>query len=370
VDAPLRIVLVTHYYPAHRGGVERIAGQLAERLAGTVDITWHASDCDPPPGHIRSVPAPCWNIAERRLGVPWPVWSPGAVRRLGESIRAADLVHLHDCLYLPNILAYLGARLAGKPVVVTQHVGEVPYRNPLLRAAVRIANRIFGRLILGGACRVVFESATVQRYFERFVRFRSAPVLIPNGVDTTQFKPAVDRAALRAQLGLPVDRPLLLFIGRFVEKKGLPILEELTARLPQAHWLFAGWGPLDPARWTRANVSVVHSPEASEIAPLYQAADLFVLPSVGEGIPLALQEAMACGTPALVGEETAAGVPGAEGVLLHEPASDVNRWEARIKALLPRLEEMRPRVAAFAREHWSWERCTGRYMELLRECAG
>ena len=370
MDAPLRIVLVSHYYPAHRGGVERIAGQLAERLAGVADITWHASDCDPPPARIRSVPARSWNITERRLGVPYPLWSPGAVRRLGESIRASDIVHLHDCLYLPNILAYLGARLAGKPVLVTQHVGEVPYRNPLLRAAVRLANRLVGRLVLGGACRVVFESATVQRYFERFVRFRAPPVLIANGVDTTQFKPAANRAALRAQLGVPADRPLLLFIGRFVEKKGLPILEELTARLPQAHWLFAGWGPLDPSRWRRANVTLIHSPQPDQIAPLYQAADLFVLPSVGEGIPLALQEAMACGTPALVGDETAAGCPQAGELLLHEPATDVDRWEARIRALLASgLEDLRPRVAAFAREHWAWDRCTERYLEVLRGCA-
>ena len=369
MDAPLRIVLVTHYYPAHRGGVERVAGLLAERLADRFQITWHASDCDPPPAHIRSVPARSWNVTERRLGVPYPLWSPGAVRRLGESIRDSDLVHLHDCLYQPTILAYCGARLAGKPVLVTQHLGEVPYRNPLLRAAMSSANRIFGRLVLGGACRVVFESASVKRYFERFVRFRKPPVLIPNGVDTTQFKPAENRAALRAQLRVPAQGPLLLFIGRFVEKKGLRILEELTSRLPQAHWLFAGWGPLDPARWRRANVTVIHSPSPDDIAPLYQAADLFVLPSVGEGIPLALQEAMACGTPALVGDETAAGVPGADELLLHEPPADVDRWEARIRVLLPALEQMRPRVAAFAREHWAWERCTERYAELLRECA-
>jgi len=48
---PLRITLVTHYYPAHRGGVERVAGQLAERLAraGVAKIDWHASDCDASP---------------------------------------------------------------------------------------------------------------------------------------------------------------------------------------------------------------------------------------------------------------------------------------------------------------------------------
>lgn len=53
-DLPtVRIVLVTHFFPAHRGGVEIVAGHLAEALArnSAATITWFASDCDP---------APCW----------------------------------------------------------------------------------------------------------------------------------------------------------------------------------------------------------------------------------------------------------------------------------------------------------------------
>jgi len=49
------------------------------------------------------------------------------------------------------------------------------------------------------------------------------------------------------------------------------------------------------------------------------------------------------------------------------------RWAARLQALLgspEKLESLRPRVAAFAREHWSWERCVATYAELLRTCAG
>lgn len=373
MSGPLRVTLVTHYFPSHRGGVERVAGLLAERLAraGAAEIAWHASDCDPPPGDtasVRSFPAKSCNLIERRLGVPYPFWTPRALRRLRSSIRESDVVHLHDCLYLPNIVAYGAARLAKRPILVTQHVGFVPYRNPLLRLAMSAANRVVGRLVLGGAAQVVFESASVRRYFERFVRFRRPPMTVPNGVDTGQFYPAADRAKLRAQLGVPGDRPLLLFIGRFVEKKGLPLLEELTARLPQVHWLFAGWGPHDPARWARPNVTVVQSPSPDAIAPLYQAADLFVLPSVGEGFPLAIQEAMACGTPALVGEETAAGCPEAGELLLHEPVPYLERWETRIRALLSQpstLEALRPRVAAFAREHWAWERCAQRYIDIL-----
>ncbi len=377
----IRVVLVTHYFPAHHGGVERVAGELAVRLArdGAARIEWHASDCDPPPPGapgVQCVPARSWNAVERLLGFPYPLWTPGSLWRLARAARRADVVHLHDCLYLPNLVAYAAARLARRPVLVTQHVGFVPYRNLVLRAALSAANRIFGSLVLGGAAQVVFESETVRRYFARFVRFRAEPLLVPNGVDTWEFTPAAPsrRQSLRAGLGAREGDPLLLFLGRFVEKKGLAVLQELAERVPRAHWVFAGWGPLDPAAWGKPNVTVVHRPGSAQLAPLYQAADLLVLPSVGEGFPLSVQEAMACGTPALVGDETAAGCPGSGDVLLREAVGSgdtAQRWAARIQALLASpaaLEALRPAATEFARAQWSWEACMTRYAGIIRAC--
>ena len=247
----------------------------------------------------------------------------------------------------------------------------------MLRAAHAAANRLLGALVLGGADQVVFESETVRQYFSRFARFRRPAMLVQNGVDTQRFRPATaeERRAHRLRLGVPADKPLLLFLGRFVEKKGLPVLRELAQRVPHAHWLFAGWGPLDPASWRLPNATVVHSPATEELSALYQAADLLVLPSVGEGFPLSVQEAMACGTPALVGEDTAAGCPEAGEALLSERVGGATAegWAARLQALLAapeELESLRLRVAAFAHEHWSWERCVATYAELLRTCAG
>ena len=377
---PIRVTLVTHYYPAHRGGVERIAGQLAERLtrSGIAQIAWHASDCDAAPAipGLQYAPAPAWNALERSVGFPYPLWSARALRRLGSAAAGAEVVHLHDCLYLPNLVAFIAARLAGRPVLVTQHVAFVPYRNPLLRGVLSVANRLVGGFVLRRATRVVFESATVQRYFARFVRFRSPPLLVPNGVDTTAFSPVdpAQREMLRARYGGLPDTPLFLFIGRFVEKKGIDVLRVLAERFPQVRWVLAGWGPLDPQAWGLPNVSVVRSPTIDELAPLYRAADLFVLPSAGEGFPLAVQEAMASGTPALIGAETAAGCPIADAPILSEATAvedTATRWTARIEALLrdpQRLHEMRPRVAAFAREHWSWEACVARYAVILHSC--
>jgi glycosyltransferase involved in cell wall biosynthesis len=164
-------------------------------------------------------------------------------------------------------------------------------------------------------------------------------------------------------------------VGRFVEKKGLAVLHRLAGALPQVRWRFAGWGPLDPQRWQLPNVEVLRDLDRRQLAAVYRSADLLVLPSVGEGFPLVVQEAMACGTPALVSEETAAGYPGAAPLLLSEPVGardTAARWTTRIAALLAApdtLRALRPRVAAFAREHWSWERCVERYAALLASCA-
>ena len=374
----MQVLLVTHYYPAHRGGIERVAGELAERLAARhgVALEWHASDCDPAPAlpGVRCVPARAWNGIERRFGVPYPLWSPAALRRLAQAVRAADAVHLHDCLYPPNVVASLAARLAGRPVLVTQHIGMVPYRNPLLRAVMFAAYRVLGRSVLGRAARVAFVSEAVRGYFARFVRFRAPPLYVPNGVDTAVFRPAppASRMALRAELGVLAGQPLLLFVGRFVEKKGLPLLRQLARALPEARWVFAGWGGLDPESWGCANVSVLRGRSGASLAALYQAADLLVLPSRGEGFPLVVQEAMACGTPAIVSAETAAACPDAAALLLAEALDPAGaapaRWTARLRALLGgegQLEVLRPKVAAYAREAWSWERCAERYAELL-----
>ncbi|MGH8675887.1 MAG: glycosyltransferase family 4 protein, partial [Burkholderiales bacterium] len=340
---PIRVTLVSHYYPAHRGGVERIAGQLAERLtrAGVAQVTWHASDCDPAPPDVdglRCAPAESWNAFERSVGIPYPLWSPAALIRLGRAAGRSDVLHLHDCLYLPNLVAFIAARLAGRRVLVTQHIGFVPYGNPLLRILLGAANRLVGAFVLGRAAQVVFESETVRKYFAEFVRFGKAPLLVPNGVDTDAFAPAdpAHRESLRARHGALAGTPLLLFIGRFVEKKGVHVLRALAERTPQARWVLCGWGPLQPESWGLANVTVVHSPKVDDLASLYQAADLFVLPSAGEGFPLAVQEAMACGTPALIGAETAAGCPIAGAPILSEATGvedTAARWAARLESL-------------------------------------
>lgn len=378
----MKVLLVSHYFSTHRGGIEAVAHRLAEGLlkcADDIAIDWMASDCDAAPRalpvRLRCIPAASWNGIERALGVPFPLWSPDALCRLRRAVRECDVVHLHDTLYIGNVCAFLFARMAGKPVLVTQHVGAIPYRSRALRALLSALNRTLARFILSRADKVLFVSPAVQRYFAAFCSFRSTPVYAPNGVDGElyAFADAAQSAAAREAAGRDPRRPLCLFVGRFVERKGIALVLSVARQLQDVGWIVAGDGSMRPEDARLRNVAVVRGLQGADIARLYRMADLLVLPSTGEGFPLVVQEAMACGTPVLVSPETAAGCPDAEHLMLTEDvaASDAAaRWGERIRQILGAADElraMRAQVAHGARLQWSWEASAKTLARALRE---
>ncbi|HXG11410.1 MAG TPA: glycosyltransferase family 4 protein [Gemmataceae bacterium] len=374
----MRILVTTHYYAEHCGGVEIVAEELGRRLTHRgIEVVWAASKLEPVSVDtaFRRLPMRTLNFTERRLGFPYPLWGPLSLLRLCREVRRCDLLHIHDSLYMGNVVAFVWARLLGKPVVVTQHVGWIPYSRTVLRGLLALANHTLGWLVLAGSNRSVFCSKKVQTYFSRFIRFRTPPRYIPNGVATETFCPIgpEQRQRLRARFGWPADKLIMLFVGRFVEKKGLRILRDLAECFPECEWVFVGWGPDNPLRWGLPNVRCPGSLSREEIAPYYQAADLLVLPSVGEGFPLVVQEAMACGTPALISKDTALAVPGIEDVALvsdldHQHLTTIIRGIIDAPASLQARREV---VADFARQHWDWEVCADQYEQLFAEvCAG
>jgi glycosyltransferase involved in cell wall biosynthesis len=383
----MRVLLLTHYFSEHRGGIEIVAAELARRLIrrsrnrptkfGPIDVVWLSSDEPaaasfvPTPDDARRVPVPAWNITERRFGFPYPLWNPLNLYRIGDHVRNCDIVHIHDALYQSNAMACLWSRVHRKPVVVTQHVGPIPYNSAFLRGLHGLANRTLARMVLASADQTVFISPRVQRYFSRFVHYRRPPQYFPNGVDTDKFCPMgeEERQALRLRLGWPADRRVRLFVGRFVEKKGLPLLRRLASLRPHDLWVFVGWGPVQPDSWGLSNVRSVGALPQQAIADYYRAADLLMLPSVGEGFPLVVQEAMACGLPALISPETLEGSSDAHEVL-SSAALDENSWNKAVD----RLDKedgptQRRRMAEFARR-WDYDRVADRYMALFESILG
>ncbi len=361
----MRVVLVTHYYPAHGGGVERVAEQLVRRIAGSeISVVWCASETDVPPAldHVSCEPMATCNAVERWAGFPYPIWSPGSLRRLASHVRASDAVHVHDPIYFGSLAAAVIARRHGKRLVVTQHIAEAP-RKPPVSWIHATMNRVAARWVLSAAEAVAFISPAVQRYFEAITGPRSNFHYTPNGVDADVFNPVSTLPeACKAALGFDPNRPLMLFVGRFVSVKRLHIVRNIAAARPNWQWCVVGHGPDNPTAWNLPNVVVRVAMPQAELVKYYRAADLLVLPSEREGFPLVVQEAMACGLPACITSEVASGavmppdlwveLPDVPGATAQRGVAVIDEWIARPES--HRLEQ-RAACARYAADNWCWE---------------
>jgi glycosyltransferase involved in cell wall biosynthesis len=348
------------------GGIESVSALLASgyRDAGH-EVRWAAADvrAAPRPPQPGDVPLAAWNVAEKRFGFPYPVPSPWALAGLGEDVAWADVIHINDCLYAVSQAAFWHARRARKPVLLTQHVPPVPYPSLVLRALQATGYGVLGHRLLRTSDQVVFVSRTTAAAYAA-LKFRRPPAVVENAIDSSIFTPLDEagRASVRKDLGVGAGTRLLLFVGRFVAKKGMQRIRVAAAELPETTWFLVGRaGDVDPSGWRLPNVHVLPARPQADLRYLYSAADLLVLPSVGEGFPLSVQESMASGTPAVVSPETAGAADGLAD-LLFTARDDL---AATVRDALPEAAGRRAAVAEAARSRWSVRAMIERYQALL-----
>ena len=364
-----RLLVASNYFKSHKGGIEIVAGQLARALATGqgFDVAWLAANSSAPAadGSVRSIALRSWNGIERLLGLPIPLPLPGAIATIVREVRSSDVVMLHDTLYPSNLVAMLSAKWLGKPVLIVQHIGLVPYRNPVARVLMKLADRFVSRPMLANADQVVFISGLTRQHFSG-VRFRRPPQLIFNGIREELWA----GTSLPARESLTSDSPFTaIFVGRFVEKKGLPILRRLAAATPHIRWLICGWGDERPEDWGLANIEVRRNLDGVQLRRAYGEADLLVLPSVGEGLPLVVQEALALGLAVIGGADLVDADPWLRGRMsgVHVDTGNlegtVRQWQTEIERI--RQLSPRPNHTDETRDRYSWISISRRYATLI-----
>jgi len=362
----MHVAIFSHNYPPHPGGLEVVVRSVAEGLAGrghrvtVLSTAWEEARGVAEEGGARIHRVPAWHGSEP-WGVPYPVPLPsfrGAARALAE-MAGADLVHAHGCLYATTLLARRLARKAGKPLVLTEHVGWVPYKNPLIRAVQHLAWATVGRHVLGAARAATTYNHRVVAWLGQ--RRAGLPVTyIGNGVDTETFRPRpAERSRLRAELGLPADEVLILFAGRESEKKNLGAV----LALPRDGYRLITCGA---ERRVPADVLDLGLVPYRRMSDLFAAVDAMVHPSVGEGFPLAVQEAMAAGVPLVLLWEDG------YGEWLEPDVVAACRDEAALGPALERVAadpawraELSERERRWAVERWSWGATVAAYERLF-----
>jgi glycosyltransferase involved in cell wall biosynthesis len=167
-----------------------------------------------------------------------------------------------------------------------------------------------------GTARVVASAKSVREFYVRQVHANPTKVeVIYNAVDWAQLQTTTGRHEMRASLGLPSEAPVAGVIARLTEQKGHRYLFEALAHSPELggmHLVVVGDGELREDLRQRAQAlgvaSRVHFVGVRrDLGDLLHAMDVFVLPSLWEGLPLSLVLAMGAGVPVVA--TNVAGVP-------------------------------------------------------------
>lgn len=367
----LRIAMVSPYDIGTPSGVNTHVTNLAReiRLRGhEVTCFFPGEPRQPAPEHSqfigRAFPVPSGNSVAR------VALSPLVGRSVSRALKKGryDVVHIHEPLISSLSLEFL--RRSKAVNIGTFHAshekGSLGYflARPFLR---RFVPRLHGKIAVSPAA-----ARLVLRYFP------GSYDIIPNGIDVTRFRTPAPRP-----LDLEGKDPYILFVGRFEERKGLPILlrafAEVKSRVPNAHLVVVGAGGRrkDYEEWiAERGVQDVHFagyiPD-ERLPDYYQHAAVFCAPNTGnESFGIVLLEAMAAGCPVVASNIEGFAelvVYGAHGLLV-APSSPRALADVLTRVLTD--EKLRTSFASRGEDHvdqFDWPVVADRVLTYYRETA-
>jgi glycosyltransferase involved in cell wall biosynthesis len=302
-----RVVHVTAHYPPFLGGLEKVVEALAlnrktQGLEVDVLTSWDRPPRAGGPGEadfVRRLRS--WEVAHTAI-IPG---LPAELLKLPER----SVVHLHVAqAFVPEVV-YAAHLLRGLPYVAHLHldVGPSGWAGFMLRAYKPL---MLGPVLRAAATVVAFTDEQRSIVASKYGVDPARIAVIPNGVDETFFY---------AGQRVLHSKPRLLFVGRLcVQKNLLLFLRALDGVSEQFETTLVGEGELE-AELKQAvgdlrlhNVRFHGRADGAELRELYRNADVFVLPSEREGMPLVLLEALAMALPIV-----ATDIAGSRDVVLH-----------------------------------------------------
>lgn len=322
----------------------------------------------PPEARIYSE-APSWGVPVTAL--PIGKKRPQGINALLGWFRAhrCDVVSTHSST--DSWLTALTLLVLGRPypVVRTRHISApVPTNAPTRWLYTRATARIV---------------TTGELLKKELVEHNGFPALridsVPTGIDPQRFRPG-DKAAARAALKLPQDKPLVGIVATLRSWKGHRFLIDAIAGLPDVALVIVGDGPMREQLEARVDEHGMRdragfAGNQADVVPWLQALDIFVLPSyANEGVPQALVQAMLSGLPCVTTSAGSISELARDGeTALVVPAQEVAPLRAALRTLVDDLA-LRKKLGEAARRHceagFSYQAMLDKMERIYREASG
>jgi glycosyltransferase involved in cell wall biosynthesis len=295
--------------------------------AGTGNVAYHNALVLHERGHDVTV-LTAEQPDRRTFATPFKTHYLPALFRLGNApltpsllwyLKKADVIHLHYPYIFGAEFAWLAAKLHNIPLMLTYH-NQLQETEHVKKMLFNIYNTLSEPILLHSAKKVLAVTRGHLANLHPTLAARTTVAELPNGVDTTHFRPTQNN--IRATLGTPADKPVALFVGaldqahRFKNVDGL--LRAFAKLTTDAELWIIGDGDLRSSLESLARqleleerVRFLGKRPPADLPPFYSAADVVVLPSTSvESFGLVLIEAMACATPII-----ASALPGVKSLV-------------------------------------------------------
>jgi len=290
--------------------------------------------------------------------------------------REPDIIHAHNLFFFTTACTSLFKPMFRRPLVTTMHLGPVQLKG-IIGPLARAYERIVGRWLVKSSDAIIAVSDAVGEHAINLGAPPEKVVVIPNGVD-------LDPMAAPREGGTSDDyrgaRPKrVVFVGRLIFNKGVQYLVEAAPRIvkdfPDVEFVVVGDGPLKSKLMKRTEeLGVQRHFSFLGIVPcvtdVLSKCDIFVRPSLTEGMSLAALEAMGCGLPVIL-----TALPGTESVeknsagILIRPDDTQELADAVIWLLgdteCARRLGMNARL--LAERHYSWDRVAESTIRVYQE---
>ncbi len=389
----MRIAVLTPCISRLAGGIFEIERRLAQSLAALPDASVEVFGvADEFSQADDSLWAPLKPESFSYIGPAFFRYSAGLASGFADC--SADVAHLHALWMHTSLVIRSWSRLRRRPYVTTLHGMLDPWAVKNARWKKRLSALLYERDCLSSAA-CLQANSEAELVSARAFGLKNPICIIPNGIDLPSGIPAAPPWKGTVEAG----RKVLLYLGRLHPKKGLPVLLKAWAAIPREDWVLAvaGWDQhgheaelmeqCDQLGLSWAALRAARPPTRDSLPAViflgpqhggakdacYAACDGFVLPSLSEGLPMAVLDAWANGKPVLMTPEC--NLPegfAAEAALRAQP--EEQSLAAGLRELLQATDcerqTMGARGLALVRERFTWQCVAEQMLAVYRWVIG
>lgn len=378
----MKILQVCPYFYPFLAGQEQYVLQLSKKLKESgknVDVYTMNHSNLPKYEMINGIDVHRFNIIAAPLNNPLSIEFLSISHRL----KSFDVIHIHNEHSFSSFIIYLYNIYYKKPIVLTCH-GQLIFGSPLKDWFEKVYSRTIGKLIFNSATKIIALSNEDKEYISSLGVEKNKISVLPNAIEIDYLdKNGSNKESNIKVIEKFVNRRLILFVGRIIPRKGIEYIikciPKVIERFSNIVFVLIGNGEYKPdaeklCKYLGVTNHVVFLNNVSDemLYNYYKSSEIFILPSLSEGLPTTILEAMYFDIPVISTD-----IPGIRShfkdvALLVPPKNEHELSEAIIRLLSDKelAKSLHTKAKNLVVSSYTWDKVSKSYLNIYYDILG